>query len=271
MLRGIDLSSFQGRINWAEVAKHVKFAMIRVTHFPGHLAVDDEAVANLAGSRTVGLPRGVYHFPGATDPTVEADFFVDHADHRAGEPMMLDCEGALLRHSNLVGWCKSWLDHVYSRTGVRALIYMSAATVTSFDWSTVARDYPLVVAKWGPQPANPIRFWGHWSAWQDTDKFPVAGISGEAPDGDWFDGAAEDWWRLGGWKPAPAPVKPAPPAPKPVPPKQTVRVYTVKKDDTLGSIARMFKVKGGYEALAKFNNIKNPNLIFVDQVLHIPN
>ena len=46
--------------------------------------------------------------------------------------------------------------------------------------------------------------------------------------------------------------------------------YTVKYGDTLSQIAAKFNVKGGYQALASYNNIANPNKIFAGQTLNIP-
>lgn len=49
--------------------------------------------------------------------------------------------------------------------------------------------------------------------------------------------------------------------------KQTV-TYTVKKGDTLGSIAKRYGIS--VQQLINANNIKNPNLIYVGQILTIP-
>lgn len=46
--------------------------------------------------------------------------------------------------------------------------------------------------------------------------------------------------------------------------------YTVKSGDTLSGIASKFGVSGGYQALASYNGISNPNKISVGQVLKIP-
>ena len=45
--------------------------------------------------------------------------------------------------------------------------------------------------------------------------------------------------------------------------------YIVKKGDTLSGIARRYNTT--YQELARYNNIANPNLIYVNQVIKIPN
>lgn len=50
-------------------------------------------------------------------------------------------------------------------------------------------------------------------------------------------------------------------------PKPVVQYYTVKSGDTLARIASQFGTT--YTALAKLNNIKNPNLIYVGQKIRI--
>lgn len=46
--------------------------------------------------------------------------------------------------------------------------------------------------------------------------------------------------------------------------------YTVKKGDTLAKIASKYKVKGGWKALAKLNNIRDPRKLKVGQVIRLP-
>ena len=48
-------------------------------------------------------------------------------------------------------------------------------------------------------------------------------------------------------------------------------VYVVKPGDTLSQISARYNVKGGYQALAKYNNIANPSRINVGQKIIIPN
>ncbi|RIK23107.1 MAG: hypothetical protein DCC51_04165 [Anaerolineae bacterium] len=67
----------------------------------------------------------------------------------------------------------------------------------------------------------------------------------------------------------PVPVTPAPTvAPGPTSPPPATQTYVVQPGDTLSRIARQYGTT--VEAIAQANNIVNPNLIFVGQVLVIP-
>lgn len=70
-------------------------------------------------------------------------------------------------------------------------------------------------------------------------------------------------------QPPPVNPTPNPPVNPPTqPPPTTGTTYTVQRGDTLSAIARRFGVT--VQAIASANNISNPNLIYVGQVLQIP-
>ena len=50
--------------------------------------------------------------------------------------------------------------------------------------------------------------------------------------------------------------------------KPADEIYIVKSGDTLSAIARKYNTT--YQVLAKYNNIANPNLIYVGQKIKIP-
>lgn len=74
--QGIDVSHYQGIINWQQVARdeNVCFAYIKATE--GATYVDDCYMRNLFGARNAGIPVGVYHFfsPTATALTQLENF-----------------------------------------------------------------------------------------------------------------------------------------------------------------------------------------------------
>ena len=85
---GIDVSKYQGRIDWPTVAStHVRFVIIRATM--GNRYRDGRYARNLAGATRNGFVVGAYHFAkpgsGRRDARAEADHFGDdRADPRAG-------------------------------------------------------------------------------------------------------------------------------------------------------------------------------------------
>jgi len=58
---GIDVSAYQGRIDWQRVAgQHVSFAYIKASE--GGDFVDRRFAANWSGASRAGVPHGAYHF-----------------------------------------------------------------------------------------------------------------------------------------------------------------------------------------------------------------
>ena len=68
--------------------------------------------------------------------------------------------------------------------------------------------------------------------------------------------------------PAPSPAPTSSPAPSPAPEASQVQEYRVQSGDSLNAIAARFGVL--LAALQEFNNISNPNLIRVGQLIRIP-
>lgn len=61
--------------------------------------------------------------------------------------LVLDWESGNL---NNPAWVKDFCDRVYSKTGVKPVVYMSASPANSYDWSSVvAGDYGLWIASYG--------------------------------------------------------------------------------------------------------------------------
>ncbi|MET0312979.1 MAG: GH25 family lysozyme, partial [Hansschlegelia sp.] len=60
-IQGIDVSKFQGPVDWASVrGAGVSFAYIKATE--GGDRVDDRFAENWTAARAAGVPRGAYHF-----------------------------------------------------------------------------------------------------------------------------------------------------------------------------------------------------------------
>jgi GH25 family lysozyme M1 (1,4-beta-N-acetylmuramidase) len=198
-LRGIDISHWQGSIDWRRVADDgISFAIAKASQGTGF--VDDRYAANRAGARSAGVTFGAYHFadpdPRAGDARAEADHFLEVADPRPGELIpTLDIErNGGLSPAALRTWVRTWLERVRARLGVRPMIYTGPYFwETSMGGTSLFADLGydvLWVAHWTDgSPTVPGGNWGGhgWTFWQYTDCERVAGIAG-CVDGDRFNG-----------------------------------------------------------------------------------
>jgi GH25 family lysozyme M1 (1,4-beta-N-acetylmuramidase) len=287
---GVDVSKWQGKIDWQEAQHQLGFAMFKATE--GVSEIDTEYVRNIGAARKAGLHRGSYHYPDAGDPVAEADYYVKHAHRKNGEMQALDFEGAVLNLKDPVGWAAKWLRRVIAKTDNCPLIYMSGSTVHRFDWSRVIKlNAGLWCASWDSAKPDPGQ-WPFVIMWQRADDGKLTGINGQV-DEDVFFGNPSTWAAYANnrstktvkakkpaakkpapAKPAPAPAKPAPkpPAPKPAAPTKP-KEHIVREGDSLSGIAAAAGVsvkqlvawnKGKYASLGW-----NPDLIDVGWELRV--
>jgi lysozyme len=198
-VRGIDVSKWQGDVDWSRVASTpVRFVIMRATR--GNAYDDPRYAEYLAEASANGLVVGAYHramvgvAPG--DARDEADHFLEVARNAAGDVLpVLDIEEANgLSVAKLRAWVRRWLARVRGRTGVRPMIYTSPYFWRTYLGDTTwfaDRGYPLWIAHWGVwRPDVPARGWsGHgWTYWQQSSTGRVSGI-GPNVDRDRFNGA----------------------------------------------------------------------------------
>lgn len=226
----------------------------------GNYYIDDSCDPLVQQAIAGGKKWGVYHFATnrVTDAVTEANFFVDNCLGYVGKGLLiLDNEnyhwsdGTWANDPYNVAWCKQWLDHVYSRTGVKPLIYMSASIITGADWSSVvAGGYGLicaayvdnynVVSNFGMDPnRDPNPRWDgvvNDVMWQFTSTGRLDGYGGNL-DCNFFYGDAAAWdayARVLNSNPTPPQPTPTPtPTPDPTPaptPVVTTETVTETKD-----------------------------------------
>ncbi|HWP51660.1 MAG TPA: glycoside hydrolase family 25 protein [Clostridia bacterium] len=97
-LKGIDVSHYQGLIDWAKVkATGYKFALIKATYgWDNDKQVDPKFKTNVAGCEAAGIDYGLYHYSYAMTPEdaiKEAKFFLKHiAGLKPAMPVAFDFE-----------------------------------------------------------------------------------------------------------------------------------------------------------------------------------
>ena len=190
MVNGIDVSMWQGTIDWAKVrTTDVRFAILRATRGVGY--VDPSFTGNQAGATANRIVVGAYHraTPGRAtgDAQAEADHFVAVARNAPGDlvPALDIEETGGLTPPRLQAWVRTWLERVRARLGVRPMVYTSPYfwRVAMGDSQWFAQNgYPVWVAHWGVGLNGvdvPAVTWSgrDWTFWQYTNRGHVKGIT----------------------------------------------------------------------------------------------
>ena len=188
---GIDVSSFQGLIDWQKVkASGIRFAMIRLGYRgygqAGNMVEDDYARRNLEEARKAGLEIGAYFFSQA--PTVdevddEIFFFMKIlGDTELTMPIVLDWErvGVETARTNNVDaetltamqkhFCKTMVDFGYT-----PMVYFNWHLAESSLYLSELEDYPFWLALYQNYMTYPFRV----EMWQYTCTGRVPGIQGD--------------------------------------------------------------------------------------------
>lgn len=194
-LAGIDVSYYQGTIDWDRVANAgVEYAFIRVSD--GLTKVDSKFNRNWAEARRVGVRRSVYQFfRPHHDPIAQANLLLDRMGPlEPGDlPPVIDVEkDSGMSTSAVAARVQQWVDHVETQLGVRPIIYSGPYfwrdQVGSPSWAV---DYPLWVAHYTTGCPLTPEPWPTWTFHQYTDRGRVDGISGNV-DRNFFNGTLAD-------------------------------------------------------------------------------
>ena len=145
-MNGIDISNWQAGIDVSKVPSD--FVICKATQGTSYVSPDCDRAYQQA--KKAGKCLGVYHYAGGKDAVAEADFFLANVKDYIGEAILvLDWESNQnSAFSQGATWCKKWLDRVYEKTKVRALIYMSKSVCRSYNWSSIAKNHGLWVAQY---------------------------------------------------------------------------------------------------------------------------
>lgn len=177
LIKGIDVSRWQGEIDWQAVKNSgIRFAIAKITGADAGLYTDRMALKNVQGIRDAGLMAGGYHyafFKNTGEALREAEYFKSAASGLGLDFVVLDIEYQNAS-GDLTDASLEFLDSVSSIA--RPLIYANPSFIKSHFNSRITR-YPLWIAHYYVnEPSVPL--WDDWYIWQQTDKGAVPGISG---------------------------------------------------------------------------------------------
>ena len=182
MTRGIDVSTWQGKIDWNQVkGAGINYAVLRSSFgSPDPSQVDNRFEQNYAGAKAAGIPVGAYHYGYAVseaEARQEAKFFLDTIKGKQFEyPVYYDVEdngtmGTLSRQA-LTNVIKVFCSEV-EKAGYYVGVYASLSWLDS-------KFYPdqLPYDIWAAQYFTECQYSGQYGMWQYTSSGKAAGIQG---------------------------------------------------------------------------------------------
>jgi len=190
-IQGIDISHWQGSINWTSVKNSGKtFAFMKATE--GTTYTDPTFATNWANAKAAGLIRGAYHFAHPNTSAVnQANRFCDVVKPTHGDlQMMLDLEATDgVSPSGVRSWVVAFINQIKARTGRPGIIYTGFYFWRDSAGNGSNLDCPLFLAAYvsNPDPYVPAA-WPFFTFWQYTSTGSVPGVSGNC-DRDAFNGS----------------------------------------------------------------------------------
>ena len=164
---GIDVSRYQGNINWGRVAAAGKqFAMVRVgSSNSGGLYVDPYFLQNVNGAKAAGLRVGAYYYTYARTRAAVANELTTFLNVMEGLTSLGRAElTSLVQYAMDILYQRKWYAGWYSYTNY-INSYLNAAAL---------RQYPLWVADY----RSTLGYNGNYAMWQYSGSGSVNGISG---------------------------------------------------------------------------------------------
>ena len=260
--QGIDVSNWQGYINYAEV-RDAGIQVVYIKASQGNNIKDAYFDINYENAKANGLRVGFYHFLTATNieqAQEEANFFVSTISGKTPDcKLVLDYEtfgGVGKEEINNIA--RTFMQRVEELTNKEVILYSDLSNaINTFD-TNLAEDYDLWIAYYEDRN-NLINIETSWNTYigiQYTDRGRVNGINGNV-DRDLYteeiflDETSEIANNSGNTTPS-----------------NTESVeYTVQSGDTLSAIARRYGTT--VQELVDINNIQNPDLIYPGEKLRI--
>lgn len=195
---GIDVSKWQGKIDWQRVkSTGIDFAIIRIGYRGenGTIYRDANADYNIQQAQKSGILVGVYFFSTATstaEAREEAAWTTQAIKgYKISYPVVYDCEGYTNPSSRMYGISAAartdnalaFLSYV-KNAGYDAMIYGAKSdfeNASYWDMSRIENDYKVWVAHYS-QAVYPTKqtpsYSGKYDMWQYTNRGTVDGVEG---------------------------------------------------------------------------------------------
>ena len=185
---GIDVSTWQGTIDWSKVAKSgVSFAIIRCGYrgsTVGGLVADSKFETNIKNATAAGIKVGVYFFTQAiteAEAVEEASMVLGQvADYTISYPIFIDVESASNGRANgltkaertaiVKAFCKT-----ITNSGYKAGVYANKNWFTNYINTSELTEYTIWLAQYASAPTYTLT---RYDLWQYSSQGSISGISG---------------------------------------------------------------------------------------------
>ena len=261
--KGIDVSKWQGTINWSKVKNDgIDFAIIREGYGKKSPSqIDKKFKENIEGAKNAGVKVGVYHYSYAesTDDAVnEAEFCLENIrGYSLDYPVVFDVEDKEMLKLNTrqrTDICKVFCTEI-EKAGYYAMIYTNKNWLNNYLYADeLLSKYDLWLAQWNVD--KPSYSCG---IWQYSETGTVDGISGNVDLNISYNNYAEIMKNKGlnGFT-------------SETNSSQNYFEYTVQKGDTLWDLAQKYLENGTrYTEIKTLNNLTS-DTIYAGQTLKIP-
>lgn len=262
--KGIDVSKWQGLINWNEVRKDgTEFAILREGWGKkSPTQIDKRFKENYEGAKAAGIPIGCYHYSYADsveDAKREAKFCLENIrDMKLEYPVCFNIEDReMLKLSNKqrTDIVKAFCSEI-EKAGYYAMFYCNLNWLNNYLYKDeLLPKYDLWLAQWSI--AKPSCSCGIWQ-YSSTGK--IGGISGNVD----LNVSYKDYANIMKTKGLNGFSKTDNSA------STNYFIYTVKKGDTLWAIAQRYLGSGYKYKEIKDLNALNSDMIYPGQTLKIP-
>ena len=182
MIKGIDVSEWQGFVDWSKVkATDNKFAILRAGYGREISQKDKQFENNYKGCKAAGLPCGTYWYNYATsedEARKEAAVCLEVLKGKQFEyPIYYDVEEQKtlqLGRDKVSAIIKAFCTEL-EKAGYFAGLYMSASPLNAYVSEDIKRRYVIWVAHYGVSKPS---YTGAYGMWQKSSTGFVSGIAG---------------------------------------------------------------------------------------------
>ncbi|MDY3301315.1 MAG: GH25 family lysozyme [Lachnospiraceae bacterium] len=183
---GIDVSKYQGNIDWAAASSAISFAVVRVGYRSigtGALNIDAKGVQNIQGAKAHGITTGAYFYSTAqseAQAVEEASLAIQQVQAAGGVsmPIFIDWEGNSRTNAvdaNTAAAIINAFCTTVRNSGYRAGLYSDKNHLThKINMGNVSGGTVI----WCAQYNTRCTYSGHYDMWQYTSKGSVPGIRG---------------------------------------------------------------------------------------------